>query len=409
MNGVEMIRVAVRALLRNKLRSALTALGIIIGVGAVIAMVSIGEGAKAQVQQAFASMGSNLLILLPGSSGAGGVRGGFGSQPTLTFDDIDAIRNEVHGVRGISPALRRGGQVVADDQNWSTSIYGVSPEYFDIRDWPTSSGTSFGPSDVESATKVVVLGQTVVTNLYGEGADPVGQIARIQNMPFQIVGVLKAKGQSPTGQDYDDAAYIPVSTFRQKIQGGIGNYVQGMVMLGTTSPEATQGAIRDITALLRDRHHLQPGADDDFSIRNLTEMAAQQQEGTNTVATLLAVVAFVSLVVGGIGIMNIMLVSVTERTREIGVRMAVGAKPRHVLTQFLIEATTLAVAGGVIGVSSGLAVAKWFASSSNWPMLVRPDIIVISLLFSGLVGVVFGIYPAYKASRLDPIDALRYE
>ena len=408
MTFFEMVRIAVRALLRNKMRSFLTALGIIIGVGAVIAIVSIGEGAKAQVKAAFASMGSNLLVLLPGSSGGGGVRGGFGSQPTLTFDDLDVIR-EVPGVRGASPLLRKNGQVIADDQNWQTSICGVTPDYFEVREWGMQHGSAFGASDVDSGTKVVVMGQTVVSNLFGEGADPTGTVVRIQNVPFQIVGVMAPKGQSPSGQDYDDAVYVPVSAFRAKIQGGVGNYIHGMVFIGTTGADATPKAISEITGILRERHHLQPGTEDDFSIRNLTDMAAAEAQGTQTMTTLLAAIAAVSLFVGGIGIMNIMLVSVTERTREIGVRMAVGAKPRHVLAQFLIEATTLSIAGGLIGVGAGLATAARLAAAFDWPMLVRPDVIAVSLGFSALVGIVFGIYPAHKASRLDPIEALRFE
>ena len=409
MNPAEMLRVAVRALLRNKLRSFLTALGIIIGVGAVIAMVSIGEGAKAQVQQAFASMGSNLLVLLPGSSGSGGVRGGFGSEPTLTYADLDAIRTEVPGIRGLSPMLHKNGQLVAEDQNWSTTINGVTADYFTIRDWTMAHGAAFSQADVDSGTKVAVLGQTVVTNLFGAGADPTGQIVRIGAVPFQIAGVAASKGQSAMGQDNDDVVLIPYTTFRAKIQGGVGDYVHGMVLIGGESGDTTQQVIDDITSLLRERHHLRAGEDDDFDIRNLTEMAAAREEGTKTITTLLASIAAVSLVVGGIGIMNIMLVSVTERTREIGVRMAVGAKPSHVLWQFLVEATALSFGGGIIGVAAGIVVAQRLAASFQWPLLIRPDIVVISLGVSAAVGIIFGVYPARKASRLDPIEALRYE
>jgi putative ABC transport system permease protein len=410
MSVLEMIRVASRALLRNKLRSFLTALGIIIGVGAVIAMVSIGEGAKAQVEQAFASMGTNLLILLPGSSAGttGGVKGGFGSQPTLTWEDVKEI-GALKGVRGVSPYLRISAQIVAEEQNWGTSVAGVIPIFFDLRNWPMDKGVGFSTSDVDSGSKVIILGQTVVTNLFGEGANPVGSVVRMRNQPYQVVGVLTAKGQSPTGQDYDDCAFVPVSTYKTKIQGGLTNYVSGMVFIGAEETKNTSVVQDEVTGLLRERHHLQTGVDDDFNIRNLTDMAQAQEAGTKTMTTLLASIAAVSLLVGGIGIMNIMLVSVTERTREIGVRMAVGAKPRHVLVQFLIEALTLSFMGGLTGVLLGLVGANRLASSFQWPMLVRPDIIVISLGFSGLVGIVFGIYPAYKASRLDPIDALRYE
>jgi putative ABC transport system permease protein len=409
MNPVQTFRVAVRALMRNKIRSSLTSLGIIIGVGAVIAMVAIGEGAKAQVEKAFSSMGSNLLIVTPGSTAAGGVRGGFGSMPTLTWDDLRAIQREVPTVRAAAPVLRGNAQLVAEDQNWFTSVQGTAPEYFDIRSWSFEHGAAFTQSDIEGATKMVVLGQTVVDKLFGSGADPVGQTVRIKNLPFEIVGVLARKGQSPTGQDFDDGAYVPYTTFASKIQGGLQKYLNGIIFVSATSFDDTARAQSDITNLLRDRHHLTRGEDDDFSIRNLTEMASAQEQGMQTLTTLLASIALVSLVVGGIGIMNIMLVSVTERTREIGVRMAVGAKPRNILEQFLIEALSLAVAGGLIGILIGLLAARWLASSFSWPMLIRPEVVVISVAFSAFVGVVFGLYPAYKASRLDPIDALRYE
>jgi putative ABC transport system permease protein len=405
---LETLRVALRALLRNKLRSFLTVLGIIIGVGAVIAMVSIGEGAKAQVEASFASMGSNLLIVLPGSTSAGGARGGFGSMPTLTWDDLAAIRREVSSVRHAAAQLRSNAQIASDDQNWATSISGTSPEYFAIRDWKPERGRVLLDVDVDTSSKVVVLGQTVVDKLYG-AVDPVGQTVRIKNIPFEVVGVLTKKGQSPTGQDYDDCAFVPQSTFQTKIQGGLQKFISGSIFIGAASPDATTRAEAQVTALLRDRHHLDGGADDDFSIRNLAEMANAQAEGTRTLTTLLASIAAVSLLVGGIGIMNIMLVSVTERTREIGVRMAVGATPLNILFQFLVEALTLAVAGGMVGVALGVFTAGRLAAQFGWPMLVRPDIVVVSVGFSGLVGVVFGLYPARKASQLDPIDALRYE
>ncbi len=403
------IRVALRALLRNKLRSFLTTLGMIIGVGAVIAMVAVGEGAKQRVEDSFAAMGSNMLLLLPGTSTSGGAQGGFGSQPTLTWDDLRAIQTEIPTVRGATAVLRSSSQVISEDQNWTTQVYGVGPEYFDVRNWPAARGVLFTQSDVDAGAKLVVLGQTVVDKLFGPSADPVGQSVRIRNIPFQVIGVLSKKGQNPMGQDYDDGVVIPFTTYRSKIQGGLKSYLSGAIMIGATSSDATSRCESQITNLLRDRHHIQPGADDDFQIRNLTEMAAAQQEGTKTFTTLLAVVAAVSLVVGGIGIMNIMLVSVTERTREIGLRMAVGAKPFAVLMQFVVEALALAVNGGLIGVTVGLAVAFGFQAKTGWPILIRPDVIVLSLAVSGLTGIIFGIYPAYKASRLDPIEALRYE
>jgi putative ABC transport system permease protein len=414
MNPLLTFRLALRALLRNKMRSFLTMLGIIIGVAAVIAMVAIGEGAKAQVEKAFAAMGTSLLIVMPGSSSSGGARGGFGSQPTLTWDDLKAIQAEVPSVRSAAPVLRASSQVVSEDQNWTTQIQGTTPDYFDIRSWSVTSGSNLQTSDVEGGTKVIVLGQTVASRLFGPSADPVGQVVRIKNTPFQVVGVLQAKGQSPTGQDYDDGAFVPVTTFQSKIQGGLQKYLAGTIFISAISAAETTRAQTAVTNLLRDRHHIAVGTDDDFSIRNLTEIAGAQQEGTKTLTTLLASIALVSLLVGGIGIMNIMLVSVTERTREIGVRMAVGAKPHHILAQFLVEALTLSLLGGtllggIIGVALGIAGGARLASSFGWPMLVRPDIVFVSVVFSALVGVGFGLYPARKASLLDPIEALRYE
>jgi putative ABC transport system permease protein len=408
MNPLVTFRLALRALLRNKMRSFLTMLGIIIGVSAVIAMVAIGEGAKAQVEKSFAAMGTSLLIVMPGSSSAGGARGGFGSQPTLTWDDLKAIQTEVTSVKSAAPVLRSSAQLVSEDQNWTTTVQGTTPEYFEIRTWSIANGSGLTQSDVEGGTKVIVLGQTVASRLFGSG-DPVGQAVRIKNTPFQVVGVLQAKGQSPTGQDYDDGAFVPVTTFQSKIQGGLQKYLSGTIFVSAVSAADTSRAQTAVTNLLRDRHRIPTGADDDFSIRNLTEIAGAQQEGTKTMTTLLASIAFVSLLVGGIGIMNIMLVSVTERTREIGVRMAVGAKPHHILAQFLVEALTLSLLGGLLGVAIGIGGGAWLAKSFNWPMLVQPDIVGISVVFSALVGVCFGLYPARKASLLDPIEALRYE
>jgi putative ABC transport system permease protein len=408
-NPILTLRVALRAILRNKLRAFLTTLGIVIGVGAVIAMMAIGAGAKAQVEQTFAAMGTNILIILPGSTSSGGVKGGYGSMPTLTWDDLAAIRTEVPAVKSAAPSLRSSLPVVSEDQNWTTGVTGTSPEYFDIRNWPIALGGAFSQADVDGGAKVIVLGQTVVDKIYGPNADPVGQMVRVGSTPFTVVGVVARKGQSATGQDYDDAAFIPFTTFAQKVQGGLGKFLQGQIMVEAVSSEATSRAQTDITALLRDRHHVAAGEDDDFSIRNLSEIADARQQGTQTMTLLLASVAAVSLLVGGIGIMNIMLVSVTERTREIGIRMAVGAEPHHILTQFLIEALSLSVAGGLIGVAFGVGTATWLAQRFHWPVLVQPDVIAVSVGFSGLVGIVFGIYPARKASQLDPIDALRFE
>ena len=409
MNPLATTRVASRALLRNKLRSFLTTLGIIIGVGAVIAMVAIGEGAKAQVEATFNQMGTNLLVVLPGSSTSGGARGGFGTQPTITWDDLDAIRTQAPAVRWAAPQLSTRVQLVSEDQNWYTQITGTTPEFFQIRSWKVVAGQAFGQPEVDGNAKVVVLGQTVVSKLYGDGANPIGQAVRIKNVPFTVIGVLDMKGQSPFGQDYDDTVIVPATTFMSKIQGGLTKFLSGQILVSAASTDSTALAESQIKALLRDRHRLQQSQEDDFNIRNLAELANARSDSTKTLTYLLASIAAVSLLVGGIGIMNIMLVSVTERTREIGVRMAVGAKPRHILAQFLVEALTLSVMGGVIGVILGVVAAQRLSVSFGWPTLIRPDIIAISVGFSAAVGIVFGLYPARKASRLDPIEALRYE
>jgi putative ABC transport system permease protein len=409
MNLSNVLPIAMSALLRNKTRSFLTTLGVIIGVASVISMVAVGEGAKARVSGVFAAMGTNMLIVLSGSTSTGGVAGGFGSLPTLTWEDLKAIRSQAPAVRWAAPAQVTKSAILGDDQNWSTSITGSSPEFFDIRSWNIDKGSLFGESDLESGAKVIVLGATVSDKLFGPGVDPVGKSVRIRAVPFLVVGLLQRKGQSPMGTDYDDAAFIPVTTFQNQIQGGLQKYIAGIIVVSAVSPEDTTRASAEITALLRDRHHLRALEDDDFSIRNLTEMANAQQQGTQTLTALLAAIAVVSLVVGGIGIMNIMLVSVTERTREIGVRMAVGAKPWHILAQFLAEAVTLSMLGGLMGVGVGTVIARVVASRLGWVYASRVDMMLLSVGFSALVGVGFGLYPARKASRLDPIAALRYE
>jgi len=403
------LRVAWQALLRNKMRSFLTMLGIVIGVFAVIATVAVGQGAQTAVESAFSSMGSNMLVVMSGASKQGGAFGGFGSLPTLTWDDVKAIHREVPTVRFVSVVLHAGAQVQNEDRNWNTSVNGVSPEYFDIRDWSFSSGTRFTPSDEDTGMKVAVLGQTVVDHLFGPNTKPVGKTVRIKGVPFQIVGILGRKGQSMQGQDNDDAVFIPDSTFQSKIQAGLQQYVQGTVMVGAVSQSVTQPAQRQITALLRDRHHLQAGADDDFSIRDLTEITGAVTSGTTAVAALLAAVAAISLLVGGIGIMNIMLVSVTERTREIGLRMAVGAKGRNILAQFLTEAVVLSVVGGSIGIAFGVGTAEAVALRFDMAVPINLEVVLLAVGFSAMVGVGFGLYPARRASRMDPIDALRFE
>ena len=410
MNPLQTTRIASRALVRNKLRSFLTTLGVVIGVGAVIAMMAIGSGAKAQVEAAFAAMGTDLLIVLPGSTSSGGVHGGFGSMPTLTWEDLAAIQDpdQVASVKSAAPTLRANLPIVTEDQNWTTSVSGTTPEYFDVRNWPAAQGAVFTQQDVDGKVKSIVLGATVAEKLYGANATPVGQSVRMGTSSYRIIAVLSRKGQSPGGQDYDDAAFIPVTTFGQNVQGGLKKYLSGTIYV-QAMPGETERAEKEITTLLRERHHLGPGADDDFSIRNLSEIAGAREEGTKTMTTLLASVAAVSLLVGGIGIMNIMLVSVTERTREIGVRMALGAKPFDVLSQFLAEALTLSMMGGLLGIAFGLGTSAWLAERFQWPVLVQPDVIAVAVAFSAFVGVAFGMYPAWKASKLDPIDALRYE
>jgi putative ABC transport system permease protein len=401
---------ALRALRRNPMRSFLTALGVIIGVGCVIAMTSIGAGARARVEETFAAMGSNMLIVRSGSAQSGGARGGAGTEPSLTWADLEAIAEEVPEVAVVAPHLVAAAQLQAEGQNWATSVQGTTPAYFAIRNWTAGSGRLFGEGDVEGASKVIVLGQTVVENLFGAFADPVGQVVRVNRVPFEVVGVAAEKGQSAFGTDNDDVAFVPVSTFRSRIEaGGLGQFLDGTIFASARSPELTGPAQARIEALLRARHRIRDGTPDDFTVRNLGDLAAAQEEGARTMTSLLAGIALVSLLVGGIGIMNIMLVSVTERTREIGLRMAVGARPRSILTQFLVEAIVLSGIGGLVGLAAGLATAGWLVSRFDWPMLVQPDVVALALAAAALVGVAFGLYPAWKASRLDPIQALRYE
>ena len=384
-------------------------LGVIIGVASVISMVTVGEGAKARVAGVFDAMGTNLLIVLSGSTSGGGMMGGFGSMPTLTWADLAAIRSQAHAVRAAAPTLSTKVTVLSDDANWTTAIVGTTPEYLSIRAWKIARGASFGEADIESGSKVVVLGETVVTRLFGAGVDAVGRTVRLRSVPFTVIGVLQRKGQSPMGQDYDDVALTPVSTFQAKIQGGLGKYIPGIIVVSAISAGDTGRAQSQIASILRDNHHLSSAAEDDFSIRNLTELASAQQQGTKALTGLLAAIAIVSLVVGGIGIMNIMLVSVTERTREIGLRMAIGATPVQVLLQFLVESVALSTTGGLIGVALGLGAARLVAARLGLPPAVRLDMALISFFFSALVGITFGYYPARRASRLDPIEALRAE
>ena len=398
-------RIALRALRRNKLRTVLTMLGMVIGVGAVIAMVSIGNGAKAQVEAQIASLGQNVVLIFSGSTSRGGVRTGWGSAGTLSIEDAEAIQKEIPEVVAASPEVRGFNQVASGNDNWYTSVLGESEDYLDIRTWPLQDGMMFTDQDVRGATKVAVVGQTTARQLYGDES-PVGQIIRIKNAPFRIVGELAPKGLSVMGSDQDDVVLVPYTSSMKRLGGG--------TMLRSISAQAANekelaNVQEEITELLRQRHRIQPGRDDDFTVRTQQEIAEAATATSKVMTVLLAAIASVSLLVGGIGIMNIMLVSVTERTREIGIRMAVGAHGRDILMQFLIEAVTLSVIGGIIGIALGVGVSKALATYMNWPTLTSTSSIVIAFLFSAAVGIFFGFYPARKASHLDPIDALRYE
>src|SRR5499425_860864 len=403
------VRIALRALRRNTLRSLLTILGIIIGVAAVIAMVSIGQGASVAVQEQIARMGNNMLVILPGSVTQGGVRTGFGGRSSLRVGDARAMQRECPALSAVTYVRRQVQQVVVGNQNWSTSIFGVTPEYQTVRDWPLVAGRFLTKQDDESGATVAVLGQTVIDNLFGPGQNPLDQVVRINNAPFRVVGILEPKGQSTQGADQDDTVLIPFATAERKVMGSAILGTVGSIMVSALSPELIPEAQRQITTLLRERHRLKSTQDNDFQIRNLADVAATAQSTNQSMSILLASVASVSLLVGGIGIMNIMLVSVTERTREIGIRMAVGAKSRDIMLQFIVEAVVMAASGGVIGILVGIGSSNLIKYLAELPTLIRPEIIAISFLVAGAVGVFFGFYPAKKAANLDPIDALRYE
>jgi putative ABC transport system permease protein len=402
------LKISLRALRVNKMRSALTMLGIIIGVGAVIAMLAVGTGASEKISEQISSIGSNLIIILPGSTTSGGLRMGMGSQPTLTRDDAEAIQKECSSVQEVAPVLNGAAQIVYGNQNWSTGVTGTTPSMLIIRDWPIASGRTFTEQDIRNATKVAILGQTVVDNLFGN-IDPVGQMIRIKKVPFVVIGVLDRKGQSPQGQDQDDTIYIPVTTAQKKIFGTSFPGMVRTIMVKAKSTEDLGPAERQINELLRQRHHIGPRQDNDFTVRNLTQIMQVAEQSTKVMTLLLGAIASVSLLVGGIGIMNIMLVSVTERTREIGIRMAVGAKTWDIRLQFIIEALTLALIGGIAGILLGVGGSKLLSLFAGWSTVVSTLSVVMAFGFSGLVGIFFGFYPAYKASLLNPIDALRYE
>jgi putative ABC transport system permease protein len=408
MNFPMTLRIAFKALGRNKMRSGLTMLGIIIGVGAVIAMIAIGSGAKARIQEQIASMGSNLLIVLSGSATSGGFRWGSGSVPTLTVEDAKAIASESSAVKYAAPVLQGITQVVYGNQNWSTITFASIPEALLIRDWPVAKGRAFTQPDLEGAAKVCLLGQTVVENLFGD-IDPVGQVVRVKQFPFTVVGVLSGKGQTTWGQDQDDVVYVPLTTGQRLL---FGQQFPGMVRsisVQATGPDTMNLAEEQITQLLRQRHRIRANQDNDFTVRNLTEAMSTAEESARVMSLLLGAIASISLLVGGIGIMNIMLVSVTERTREIGIRMAVGACGRDILYQFLIEALVLSLIGGLIGIGIGVGASKLISQFFKWPTLISINALLLSFSFAGGVGIFFGFYPARKAAKLDPIEALRYE
>jgi putative ABC transport system permease protein len=410
MMALQSIRIALRSLRVNKLRSALTMLGIIIGVGAVITMVAVGAGASARVAEQIQSLGSNLIIVLSGSVNTAGVRIGQGSQMTITEDDSAAIAREVSSVQVSAPSIRGNTQVVFGNLNWFTGVQGVTADYFEARDWMVVSGRPIGPEDVDGATKVALLGQTTAQNLFGD-ADPVGQIVRIKKVPFTVIGVLDRKGQNSWGQDQDDILLIPMSTAKKKVLGKSNSNPRAVqaISVKIRAGEDMADAEGQLRELLRQRHRLQPYQDDDFNVRNLSEILQAQEDAQKVMTYLLGAIASVSLLIGGIGIMNIMLVSVTERTREIGLRMAVGARGRDILGQFLIEAVTLALIGGLIGIAMGLGGAEALSAYFEFRTLVAPTAIAVAFGFAAAVGVGFGFFPALKASWLDPIDALRYE
>ena len=407
---VASVKIALRALMVNRTRSALTMLGIIIGVAAVIAMVGVGTGATARIQAQIQSIGSNLIMVMPGSVSTNGVRLGAGAVASLTQDDSKAIAAECPSVALSVPTVRGGVQVVYGNNNWATNAQGVTPDYMAVRDYTMLSGQFFTTQDVDAAAKVAVLGETVAENLFGD-SDPTGQVVIIKNVPFTVAGVLTPKGQSPTGQDQDDVILLPISTAMQKVLGANRANAQavGSLTVQAVSPQAMDSAIEEMEALLRERHRILPGLEDDFTIRNLTEVFQAQETSAQVMSILLGAIASVSLIVGGIGIMNIMLVSVTERTREIGLRQAVGAKTGDILMQFLVEAVTLSLLGGIVGIAVGLAASLLISHFAKWSTAVSPLSILLAFLFSALVGVFFGYYPARKAAFMDPIEALRYE
>jgi len=405
---VSTLKISFRALKVNKMRSILTSLGIIIGVSAVIIMLAIGTGASRQISKHISSMGSNLLVVLAGSTTSNGVRTGSGTIPTLTINDAYAILNQTKSVAEVAPSTSQVAQVVFGNQNWSTQVTGTTPSILEVRDWPIALGRMFSEDDVKNATKVCVIGQTVAFNLFGD-LDPVNKTIRIKGSPFLVLGVLESKGQTGMGQDQDDTIIIPITTAQKKLFGTDFPGSVRTIIVKAKNEQALTFAEREITELLRERHRIGKNQEDDFTVRNLTQAMQMAQQSSNVMAILLGGIASVSLLVGGIGVMNIMLVSVTERTKEIGIRMAIGAKAWDIRLQFLIEALMLSLTGGIIGIIIGVAGSKLLTALAGWPTEISLLSILLSFGFSGFVGIFFGFYPAYKASLLNPIDALRYE
>lgn len=408
MGLLETAKISLRSLWANKMRSGLAILGVIIGVGAVIAMIAVGRGASLQIESHISSMGSNILIIVPGTTTSGGVRMGAGTQQSLSLDDAIAIEEECSAVSHVSPELSGVAQVVYGNRNWSTGVIGTTEGMMDVHNWSVSLGRFLTDQDVRSSTKVAVIGETVAYELFGN-ANPVGEIIRIKKVPFQVVGVLAPKGQSAFGSDQDDVIFVPVTTAQKRLFGTPFPRMVRRISVKARDAESIYLAQEQITALLRQRHRIGPNQDDDFTVRNLTQVMEMAQQSTQAMTLLLGAIASVSLLVGGIGIMNIMLVSVTERTREIGIRMAVGARPRDIRLQFLIEAFLLSVIGGIAGIALGALLSQTLVLLFDWSTSISPSSILLAFGFSGFVGVFFGFYPAYKASLMDPIEALRYE
>jgi putative ABC transport system permease protein len=407
MTGIITLKIAMRALVRNKARSLLTALGIIIGIAAVIAVVAVGQGASVTMQKQINSMGNNLLIIFPGSQKAGGFHGGAGTQQTLTAEDGEAILKECPLVRAMTPLVRSGAQCIYRENDWATSVQGVDVSYQEVRGWDVASGSFFTDSDVRSASRVCVIGKTVAEQLF-QGEDPVNQSIRIKNMPFRVMGVMTSKGSAAWGQDQDDTIIAPYTTVRRVLQNSAFNNVS-QLMLSLISMDILPQAKEEISQILRQRHRLNASTDNDFTLTDMTEVTQMITQVSSLMTMLLTVIASISLVVGGIGIMNIMLVAVSERTREIGLRLAIGARRRDILMQFLAEAVALSAAGGLIGIALGVSVANIIARINHWPVMVSPGAVLIALTFSAGVGIFFGFYPAWRAARLNPIESLRRE